>query len=412
VTTPLRLFQGYGIEIEYMIVDRETLDVRPLADKLLEAEAGELVSDVERGSVAWSNELVLHLIELKTNGPAPLLEPLPALFDADVRHINGLLEPMGARLMPTAMHPWMDPHKEMRLWPHDYGDVYRTFHRIFDCRGHGWANLQAVHLNLPFADDDEFGRLHAAIRFLLPVLPALAASSPFVGGHANTVQDNRLTHYRRNCRRVASVTGRVVPEPIATRAEYEETILGTIYADLADYDPDGILRHEWVNARGAIARFERNAIEIRVLDVQECPRADMTVAAAITAVLKGLVDGRLADPDRIRAWPTVPLAGVLTDVIQDADQTVLQDREWLAALGYRRQPVKARELWHTLLEAALPESSPEGQVWWPALHTILTEGPLSRRILAVVGKEPTAEALRDVYRRLCDCLERGEMLHA
>jgi hypothetical protein len=32
-----------------------------------------------------------------------------------------------------------------------------------------------------------------------------------------------------------------------------------------------VLRHEWVNARGAIARFDRSAIEIRVLDVAECP---------------------------------------------------------------------------------------------------------------------------------------------
>ena len=35
-------------------------------------------------------------------------------------------------------------------------------------------------LNLPFSSDEEFGRLHAAIRLLLPLLPALAASSPLV----------------------------------------------------------------------------------------------------------------------------------------------------------------------------------------------------------------------------------------
>jgi len=47
----------------------------------------------------------------------------------------------------------MDPNREMVIWPHDYSVVYEAFNRIFDCRGHGWANLQAVHLNLPFADD-------------------------------------------------------------------------------------------------------------------------------------------------------------------------------------------------------------------------------------------------------------------
>ena len=33
--TPLHLFEGYGLELEYMIVDRETFEVRPIADWLL-----------------------------------------------------------------------------------------------------------------------------------------------------------------------------------------------------------------------------------------------------------------------------------------------------------------------------------------------------------------------------------------
>ncbi len=31
----LHLFGGFGIELEYMIVDRETLSVLPVADRLL-----------------------------------------------------------------------------------------------------------------------------------------------------------------------------------------------------------------------------------------------------------------------------------------------------------------------------------------------------------------------------------------
>ena len=54
------------------------------------------------------------------------------------------------------MHPWMDP-RAASLWPHEYGEVYAAYDRIFDCRRHGWANLQSVHLNLPFADEREFG---------------------------------------------------------------------------------------------------------------------------------------------------------------------------------------------------------------------------------------------------------------
>ena len=70
----------------------------------------------------------------------------------------------------------------MRLWPHENREVYDAFDRIFSCKGHGWANLQSMHINLPFADDAEFGRLHAAIRFLMPLMPGLTASSPVMDG--------------------------------------------------------------------------------------------------------------------------------------------------------------------------------------------------------------------------------------
>src|SRR6185436_8561391 len=108
---------------------------------------------------------------------APALEGLAAKFDTGVRDINRILGDMGGVLLPSAMHPWMDPIAEMKLWPHEYSAVYEAYNRIFDCRGHGWANLQSMHINLPFSGDEELGRLHAAVRLLLPLLPALAASS-------------------------------------------------------------------------------------------------------------------------------------------------------------------------------------------------------------------------------------------
>ncbi len=76
VKTPLHLFEGFGVELEYMIVDQGSLAVQAIADRLLEDAAGEIVSDVEFDRIAWSNELALHVIELKTNGPAPSLAGL------------------------------------------------------------------------------------------------------------------------------------------------------------------------------------------------------------------------------------------------------------------------------------------------------------------------------------------------
>jgi gamma-glutamyl:cysteine ligase YbdK (ATP-grasp superfamily) len=260
MTAPLGLFEAFGVELEYMIVDADTLDVRPAADELLAAVGGGYEVEVELGPVAWSNELALHVVEIKTNGPVASLGGLGALFQEHVGRIGSLLAPLDARLLPGGMHPWMDPHAELRLWPHENNRIYATFDRIFGCRGHGWANLQSTHINLPFGDDEEFGRLHAATRLVLPILPGIAASSPFVDGAPSGLMDARLDAYRTNSARVPSVTGHVIPEPVFTRAAYEGRLLQGIYDDLAPLDPEGVLRHEWVNARGCIARFDREVL--------------------------------------------------------------------------------------------------------------------------------------------------------
>ena len=90
---------------------------------------------------AWSNELVLHVVELKTNGPAPSLAGLQDLFLKDAEEINGILSRFGGTLLPTAMHPWMDPETETTLWPYEFSPVYQAYDGIFGCRGHGWSNL-------------------------------------------------------------------------------------------------------------------------------------------------------------------------------------------------------------------------------------------------------------------------------
>jgi glutamate---cysteine ligase / carboxylate-amine ligase len=406
----LHLFEAFGVELEYMIVAERSLDVLPAADEVLRAAAGEYVADVERGDISWSNELALHVIELKTTGPAAGLEPLAGAFQENVRHINRLLAPLGGRLMPSAMHPWMDPHRDLKLWPHDNSPIYETFNRIFDCRGHGWANLQSVHLNLPFAGDEEFSRLHSAIRLLLPILPALAASSPLRDGRLTGLLDSRLDVYRGNCARVPSVTGLIIPEPVSSRQGYEDRILGPMYADMVAHDPEGTLRHEWLNARGAIARFERNTIEVRVLDVQECPLADLAICAGVSAVLRLLVSETLAPLKDQQNIATERLRDILLATARDAEQAVIEDADYLRLLSFKARPTcTAKELWrHLLREVGSQGQYQLGELIAP-LHLILDRGPLARRILQALGDEASRHRLEEVYGQLCDCLAAGRM---
>jgi len=404
---PLHLFEGYGVELEYMIVSSTDLAVAPLADQVLKRQAGELCNEVEVGPLCWSNELVLHVIEEKTNGPASSLRGLPEQFQEGIMQINRHLAAFDSCLLPGGMHPWMNPATDTRLWPHDNSIIYDTYNRIFGCQGHGWSNLQSTHVNLPFCGDDEFGRLHAAIRLVLPLLPALAASSPIMDGCYTGFLDCRVRVYQQNQRKIPQITGAVVPEAVFTAAAYQDQILEPMYAAVAPWDPDGILQEEWLNSRGAIARFERGTIEIRLLDIQECPAADLAVIELICAVLKALVREELCSFEEQKSWAPAPLAGWLSAAIRDAEMTTIADGKYLALFGYPGQKISMGQLWRHLAEQFCPQLLTSEQ---SPLAVILDRGPLARRILNRTTLAPTRRTLRETYFQLRDCLARGEML--
>jgi len=405
----LPLFAGYGIELEYIIVDRDQHNVLPVTDQLLKAAAGDYVSDYEEGSIAWSNELVLHVIELKTNGPVSTLTGLPDLFSANIHRINKILANMNGRLMPAAMHPWMDPFKETRLWPHESSEIYDSYNRIFNCQGHGWSNLQSAHINLPFADDNEFALLHAAIRVLLPIMPALAASSPIMDGEYTGLLDTRLDVYRRNAEKIPNITGLVIPEPVQNYLDYQNMILQPMYAAIAPHDPEGILQYEWLNSRGAIARFDRNAIEIRVLDTQETPQADIAIAAMIITILKKLAAAIWSDVTEQNQLDTEALAELLMLVIKEGELATIANKSYLELFEFPDRKGQVQELWRYLLESISADDTDLIPELRKTIEYIIHCGPLARRIKLSIGKECKRSQMEQSYRRLCDCLNNGQL---
>lgn len=389
-----------------MIVHREDLRVLPITDQLIYDEVGEYLSDVEFGDIAWSNELVLHVVELKTQGPVSDMAGLHREFQRHVRKINGMLEQYDAMLLPTGAHPLMDPYTDTKLWPHEHNAVYEAYNRIFDCSGHGWANLQSTHLNLPFANDEEFEKLHAAIRMVLPLIPALSASSPILDGKASGLLDTRLEVYRHNQDKVPSIAGKVVPEAVFTKKDYEQKILQRMYKDVAPYDKEGVLQEEFLNSRGAIARFERNTIEIRLIDIQESPLADMAVLQAVVAAVQALAAERWVPLKDLKAWDEDRLSAILLEVIKKGQEAVITDMDYIRCFGYDcTQNCTVGELWkHLCQEALVLEEQPEVEY---AINVILSRGNLSRRILEATGEQPTAARIREVYHQLAVCLQKG-----
>jgi len=63
-TQTLRLFEAFGIELEYMVVDRHTLRPRPIAESILVDENGQATID-EAGVLALrpvDGDYALHLV--------------------------------------------------------------------------------------------------------------------------------------------------------------------------------------------------------------------------------------------------------------------------------------------------------------------------------------------------------------
>ena len=157
-----------------------------------------------------------------------------------------------------------------------------------------------------------------------------------------------------------------------------------------------------------IARFERNTIEIRVLDVQECPQADVAVCALVADVLEGLADGQTQPGSK--SGMSEPLAEILLATLRDADQTVIRDIDYLRLFGIEgRTPITAGEVWRQLAQSVAPQGRSADPSVRSAVETILERGPLARRILSAVGPNPARDKIAAVYRNLADCLAAGRM---
>jgi carboxylate-amine ligase len=403
----LHLFQAFGIELEYMIVDKDTLAIKPITDELIRHELGEYGSDVENGIVTWSNELVLHVIELKSTKPALNFNALENAFADNIKKINSILAQWNAMLMPTAAHPLMNPETETRLWPHDSNEVYEIYDRIFNSKGHGWSNLQSTHLNLPFYDDEEFAKLHAAIRIVLPLLPALCASSPILEGSASGKLDTRLEFYKTNQAKIPSITGKVIPEAIFSKRHYHNTIYDKIKNDISLYDTENILNPIWVNSRGAIPRFDRGSIEIRIMDIQECPAADMAIISLVIEWIKALVNENFMFLDDQMKVKTETLVPVFDQCLTVGQKAVVTDQDYLRVFELS-EPVSIGELWKNILRRLI-HLSPSLESYKPEIDTILSQGTLSERILAALGNDTSEENIKTIYRRLSGCLSQNKM---
>ena len=395
-----RAYEVAGLELEYSIVD-EKLRPRCGVEDLFAALSGRRTSDVELDAVGLSNELAAHVLEMKTPPERSLVRAEQRLA-VGVREVSAALrEDFGWRLLPTGMHPLMRP-SQTRLWPRGGQRIYRTYARLFGIRKHGWLNVQSCQVNLPFGTPEQAAAMHNAAAALIAYLPALAASSPIVEGKRGPALSSRMAFYARNQASIPVLTGGVIPEYVESLDDYRKRIFGRIYAALDEVPGTRLIRHEWVNSRGAIMRFDRSAMEVRVLDLQECPKMDVAIAAFVRGALASLsarvLAGELELPDRRL-------------LLLDYRSAVAKGRNAAVStqlLGGKRRPRTAGALLAGLVDDAASHLS-DGER--PYLHLVeqrLARGNLAECILAHLDRTVATRrraAIVSLYGELAQCLE-------
>lgn len=104
------------------------------------------------------------------------------------------------------------------------------------------------------------------------------------------------------------------------------------------------------------------------------------------------------------------MAEIFTGAVRDGEETVLDDRDYLALFGREEnKAMSAGELWRELAADCSPELAATGHTIQQTVESILTQGPLSRRIIRALGASPGRERFSEVYRELGKCLAQGRL---
>jgi gamma-glutamyl:cysteine ligase YbdK (ATP-grasp superfamily) len=394
-----RTLQVLGPEHEFSVID-EKLQPLPIVDKVIKDVHGRIVNNANLGDFSLGKELQAHVAEFKANTPFDSPEVFEETMHTAVLRILDILETRyRARLLGLGMHPLLLLDK-VKVWSHRDRQIYAALSRIFNLNQHGWLNIQSFQLNLPFKNEREAVRLYNALANILPYLPAISASSPIYESKIGDYVDNRLHFYLMNQTEVPSITGDIIPEYVNSFEEYEKATIRQYSEDLAKANaPRCLLNKEWLNSRGAVIRHDRKAIEIRIMDEQECVKSDVALSCFIRAALRGIWQQK----KEFECLPHHVLVNNLHAVIRDG----------LDAFVQHPKGSTARQVCHYLHKIAEENASSEEKKYLGIIKHRIENGNLSDLILKEVTKKVLKtnleEAVLTVYSSLANCLENNKV---
>lgn len=376
----------------------ENLRPLPIVDKIIKDLHGRIVNYVRFRNFTLGKELQAHVAELKASTPFRSPKTFEETMYEAVSMISDFLERRyGASFLGLGMHPLLNL-EEVKVWSHRDRQIYESLSKLFNLSQHGWLNIQSFQLNLPYSNEKEAIVLHNALANLLPYIPAVSASSPLYESKIGRCVDNRLYFYMINQREIPSITGDVIPEYVGGFKEYFRVVIHKYSQDLVKANASKcVLNKEWINSRGAIFRFDRKAIEIRVMDEQECIKSDVALSCYIRASLRGFIRGK---------EPHLPH----NLLVKDSKSVIVGGLG--ANVEHPRGPT-ARDVCRYCYKIAERSASSEEKEYLPIVGKRIEEGNLSevirRDVLKRAQKTDLNEAIFGVYASLARNLRENRV---
>jgi len=354
-----------GLEEEFALLDRETLDLVPCFEELRDA-AAELDPVLFE---AITGELISSEIEIVSGRGEDLHDALAHQRDHR-RRLFALASARGLALGSTGTHPWADYREQRNIDTEHYRRVVE---------GLGYVarrnNTFSLHVHVGVRDQDRAIGVCDRLRPVLPVLLAASASSPFLEGndtHLHSVRTQIFTNSFPRCG---------VPDAFGSWAAYREYLELLIATNsIVEYT------QVWWSIRPH-ASF--GTVEVRIADAQLAARESDDLAALIVAcvgqALRDIDEGVPFDdpPRRLieeNMWRAIRngLDGHMIDLVRGIE---ISTRAAVDALWDWTAPVRAQERIDRALDgpngaqrqrAALAEGAGLREVYAEAVRETMT----------------------------------------
>jgi carboxylate-amine ligase len=259
-----------GVEEEFSILDRETLELVPRYEEL-HAAAG--ADPLLRDGVA--GELISSEIEIISGAGHNLQAALKSQRER-CRRLFALAEAHNVTLGATGTHPWAD-YREQPIIDTEH------YHRVADGLKYvAWRNNTfSLHVHVGVKDIDRAVRVCDRLRPVLPQLLAISANSPFLDGRDSGLHSARTQSFTKSFPRCG------IPDAFggwdAYRA-YMEFLLRT--NSIVEFT------QVWWSVR---PHFSFGTVEVRICDVQASATESDALAglmvACIAQAMRDLDDG-------------------------------------------------------------------------------------------------------------------------